>query len=123
MKSVLTDRIHLQPPKIPYKTYPILVKSHKLTIFLEAPPSKTVAQLKEEVLSALQSKVVDCPAEIDLEKIESTKDFEICRELKERKDRFMVPSGKFEILEESVCVKDTTVPYEVLVLRFRENGM
>lgn len=109
------------PPKVAYKVHPILIKSHKLTICLEAPPTKTVAQLKEEVLSALTSKLVDCPMDIDMDEIKSTKDFEICREQRERRERTMVPVGKFDILDASACVKDTTFPYETLVLRFREN--
>ncbi|KAH8118732.1 hypothetical protein DFH11DRAFT_1568945 [Phellopilus nigrolimitatus] len=107
------------PPRTPYKTLPILLKAHKLTIFLEAPPTKTVAVLKEDALSALTSKVINNNNESDVPEIEGVEDFEICREIKERN---RVPTGKFEVLDGKELVKNVAVAYESLFVRFRENG-
>ncbi|EJD01607.1 uncharacterized protein FOMMEDRAFT_88843 [Fomitiporia mediterranea MF3/22] len=113
----------LQAPKATYKAFPVLIKSHKLTLILDAPPDKkTVAQLKEEVLSALTSNVVNRDGESDVPEVENLDDFEICRELKERKDRAVVPTGKFEALDENAQVAKQTTPYEPLFLRFKKNG-
>lgn len=91
---------------------------------LDAPPDKkTVAQLKEEVLSVLKSNVVnfDGPG-TDVPDVESVDDFEICRQLTEKRDRAQVPMGKFEALDESAQVVKQTSPYEILFLRFKING-
>ncbi|THH08813.1 hypothetical protein EW145_g2449 [Phellinidium pouzarii] len=106
------------PPKILYKTLPILLKSRRLTVLLEAAPSKTIADLKQEALSALTSSVVNVNGELDVPEVHSIDDFEICREVKERR----IPTGKFETLGGSILVKDTAVAYETLIIRFRENG-
>ncbi|KAL5487613.1 hypothetical protein ACEPAI_5721 [Sanghuangporus weigelae] len=112
------------PPKASYKAFPILIRSHKLTIVLDASPDKkTVAQLKEEVLSALKSNVVNREDEPDIPEVESVDDFEICRELKTRQDRVLVPTGKFEALDESAQVSKQATPYESLFLRFKMKGV
>ncbi|KAI5117390.1 hypothetical protein M0805_009078 [Coniferiporia weirii] len=105
--------------KVQYKTLPILLRSHKLSIFLDAPPGKTVAELKQDALSALTSRVVNAGNEVDVPEVCGVADFELCREIKERR----VPTGKFETLDGAALVKDVASAYEVLVVRFRgESG-
>lgn len=89
---------------------------------LDAPPEKTVTQLKEDILSALTSKVLNVNGEPGVPTVEGLGDFEICRELKEREGKTLVSTGKFEALDESEAVVKQTSPYENLFLRFRING-
>ena len=49
-------------------------------------------------------------------------DIELCRELKERQNRILVPTGKFEALDESTPVMKQTVPYEHVFIRYKDNG-
>lgn len=94
------------------------MKAQRLTIFLEAGPKKSVAELKEDALSALTSKVINADGEEDVPEVQSLDDFELCREIKEKR----VPTGKFEILDKKAKVKDVASAYEVLVIRFRQDG-
>lgn len=90
---------------------------------LDAPPEKTVTKLKEDILSALTSKVLNANGEPGVPTVETLNDFEICRELKEREGKTLMSTGKFEALDESETVVKQTSPYENLFLRFRINGV
>lgn len=98
-----------------YKTYPILVKSHKFTIFLEAPPTRTIASIKEETLSALTSRVGKDTEEIP--EVESIDDFELCCEIKERGRQ---PTGKYEVLQGNDVLKNVAQAWEIMFIRFRD---
>jgi len=105
------------PTKVPYKVYPILLKTHKVTIFLEAPQSKTVASLKADALSALTSKAGETE---DIPRVTDVSDFEICHEVKERG---RAASSKYHVLEDAQVVQKVVTAWETLFIRFKdENG-
>ena len=112
---VLNTNISMQPPKQPYKQYPILLKTHKLTVFIEAVPSSTISSVKETALSALTSKV--CRAE-SIPEVSGVDEFEICREIKDKGRG----TGKYELLEKKEVVRDVLTPWEVVFLRYRDSA-
>ena len=91
--------------------YPILLKTHKTTIFLEAPASKTISSLKEDALSALTSRVVEGE---DIPRVQDVADFEICREKKEQGK-----APKYELLDGTMLVQKVTSAWESLYIRFK----
>jgi hypothetical protein len=106
-----------QPTKAPPKSYQLLVKTHKLTIFLTALPSDTVASLKKEVLSALTSGVnkVD-----EVPRVTREEDFEISRMTKEKAKQLQTrPPPEYVPLDTSLVVKTHLSNWEVLFLQFR----
>jgi len=112
------------PPRS-VRVYHIQVKTHKLTIMLSGfAPGTSIADLKSEVLSALQADVSSDaldfmamePPQIS---VESEDDFELCRALKERGK----PTGVFEVLEQSKLLKDSGLSgWEVIFLQFRDGS-
>ncbi|KAJ3487983.1 hypothetical protein NLI96_g3159 [Meripilus lineatus] len=125
------------PPKPQPKNYVLLLKTHKLTVLLNAPQTSTVASLKADALSALQAPVLSNPippSELDESlmdvdrpdsdewKVPSVQDlnsFELCRALKERNR----PTGNYEMLNDKATIKESLVNWEHVFVRFRdENG-
>lgn len=104
-----------QPVKAAYKNYPILVKTHKLTIFLDVLPSKTVKSLKEEVLGALTSKV---NASDDVPRVSSVKDFELCVEVKGKGRQ---STGEYKLLDAKDVVKNVAEAWQFMFLRFKDD--
>ena len=102
-----------------YKIYPILVKTHRTTVILEAPAGKTVAQLKSDALSAFTSRVVDPD---DLPQVNSEDEFELCRESKDKTKQPSTVAGRipYEKLEVDEIVQKVTQPWEILYVRFRD---
>jgi len=101
--------MHKQPPKV----FQLLAKTHKLTIFLNAPHPTTIAALKTQALAAL-SQFSD---EDDVPKASTIDDFEFCRATKSQ--------GKivaFDVLETKSTVRDTLNNWEVIYLRFRNES-
>lgn len=115
--SVLHRLIYVQPLRPPYKVFPILLKTHRHTIFLEAPATKTVESLKEDALSAMTAKVNGANDE-DIPEILSVNDFEICREIKEKRRR----TGNYVTLEGSEIVQKVAVAWETLYIRFKDSN-
>ncbi|KAJ3508138.1 hypothetical protein NLJ89_g5917 [Agrocybe chaxingu] len=112
------------PPR-PAKVYHILVKSHKLSIMLHGQlPTTTVAELKNQVLSALTSNVASDaldiaamdPPEVD---VQAEDDFELCRPIKEKGKA----AATFEILEPQKILRECGIGgWEPLFLQFRDPG-
>lgn len=106
----------LQPLKQPPKVFQILAKTHKLTVFLNAPHPTTIAALKTQALAALLqfSDTID-----DVPRARSVDDFEFCSATKQQ--------GKivaFDVLDTHAIVRDTLSNWEVIYFRFRnEHGM
>ncbi|KAF8592112.1 hypothetical protein K439DRAFT_1250185, partial [Ramaria rubella] len=101
-------------PKQPPKVFQILAKTHKLTIFLNAPHPTTVATLKTQALSALSqfAETMD-----DVPKVATVDDFEFCRATKQQ--------GKivaFDVLETKSTVRDTLSNWEIIYFRFRNDS-
>ncbi|OBZ70293.1 hypothetical protein A0H81_09717 [Grifola frondosa] len=116
------------PPKIPPKTYTILLKTHKLTVFLTALPSASIASLKADALTALQSDVLDAPnphtgmADADpfwtVPKVASVDDFELCKSVRD-KGR---PTGQYQLLDNSRSVRESIVNWEHVFVQFRDSS-
>ena len=85
-------------------------------------PGTTIADMKSQVLSALQADVASDaldfmamdPPQIS---VESEDDFDLCREIKERGR----PTGSFEVLEPSKALKDSGLTgWEAIFLQIRD---
>ncbi|KAF8835967.1 hypothetical protein BDN67DRAFT_974732 [Paxillus ammoniavirescens] len=131
--------------RAPPKAYQLLLKTHKLTIFLTAPQSSTIETIKGEALSALTSDVLlssssgvpripTAPGE-DLEmsyeeesgegevpRVKSTEDFELCRVVKDKGKSNATSSTptSYEALDPSNPIKGLLSNWEVLYVRFRD---
>lgn len=107
------------------------LKTHKLTILttVTQPATTTIAELKEEALSALTADIVANPhMEIDIglpepepewqvPPIASVDDFELCRAIKE-KGR---PTGQYEPLSPNDTVKQSVLNWDSLFLQFKDS--
>jgi hypothetical protein len=108
--------INPQPRSQP-KNYQLLLKTHKLTIFFTVAPTDTVAFLKSEALSALQSHAGQQLEGVP--KVTDESQFEICRATKERGS---VTPGQHVVLDESETIKGTLSNWEVLFVQFRDDS-
>ena len=91
------------------------------------PDRKTIADLKEEALSALTSDVVANPhVEVDIglpevdpqwevPQVTSVDDFELCKAVKERGR----PTGQYEPLSPDATVKQSVPNWESLYIQFK----
>ncbi|TCD63964.1 hypothetical protein EIP91_004733 [Steccherinum ochraceum] len=118
------------PPKIQPKTYILPVKTHKLTFFITAAQTASIASLKAEVLSALTAPVLLQPApefpdalamdvdnaEWTVPRVQSEDEFELCRGFRD-KGRF---TGRYERLIGDGTVKTSLVNWETLFVQFRD---
>lgn len=110
------------------KIHQLLIRTHKLTIFLTLPPSTTIAQVKEEALSALSSDVYQAHAEIDgTPVVASVDDFELCRATREN-DRNPRSTGTgliYEVLDKRRALRDYGfASWETIFFKFKsEDGM
>ncbi|KAK2465929.1 hypothetical protein APHAL10511_001570 [Amanita phalloides] len=102
------------------KIHQLLLRTHKLTIFLTLPPSTTIAQVKEEALSAFVSEVNQAHAEIDgTPTVASVDDFELCRVVRD-KDPRMGPT--YEVLDTRRSLRDYGFSsWETLFFRFKSD--
>ncbi|KAI6024477.1 hypothetical protein EDC04DRAFT_2931550, partial [Pisolithus marmoratus] len=109
------------PARAPPKAYILLLKTHRLTVFLSAPHNSTVASLKAEALSALSSTVLR-DANEDVPIVTSTDDFELCRAIKDRgKQNAAVPA--YEVLDPDSPIRGLLNNWEELFVQFRgKNG-
>lgn len=99
---------HIQPPKAPPKIYQILLKTHKLTIFLTVEPSTQIQSLKEEALDALTSDVNQAE---DVPTVSSLDEFQIVK----AKDDAYTP------LNDEDQVKDCKIAgWDILFLQFKD---
>ncbi|KAJ7709251.1 hypothetical protein B0H14DRAFT_2646383 [Mycena olivaceomarginata] len=107
------------PPRTQPKIYQILIKTHKLTVLTTVAPSTSVAALKAEVLDALKDDVTSALGDELPPRPTQTRDFELCRALKDTRGR---PTGEYELLEDGkASLRDAGVAnWEALFLRFRD---
>ncbi|KAF9462000.1 hypothetical protein BDZ94DRAFT_759086 [Collybia nuda] len=83
---------------------------------ITVPPSATLAEIKEEALSALISDVNQVE---DVPKVTSGDDFEICRAAKDKGK----PTGEFEALDLTRQVRDYGLSgWDTLYLQFRDSS-
>ncbi|KAI5993662.1 hypothetical protein EDD15DRAFT_915169 [Pisolithus albus] len=136
------------PPRVPPKTYILLLKTHRLTVFLSAPQNATVGSLKAEALSALSSPVLREPtdsdriptapgedeemldvdgsgnanANEDIPVVTSVDDFELCRAIRDR-GRQSSAAPAYEVLDTDSPIRGLLNNWEELYVQFRdENG-
>ena len=101
-----------QPPRAQPRIYQLLLKTHKLTIFITISPNATIASLKTEALSALSSDVNQVE---DVPKVTNERAFEICRMRGKQ-------SVQYEVLEASQTIEGTVTNWEVLFFQFRNQS-
>ncbi|KAI0832743.1 hypothetical protein BC628DRAFT_1335763 [Trametes gibbosa] len=118
------------PPRIQPKNFILLLKTHKLTIFVTFPSTATVEDVKLEALSALQSSVLENPephpevmdeeqSEWQVPTVESVHDFELARATKAQGR----PTGKYEKLDPGVQLKTVLVNWDPVFVQFKDpNG-
>ncbi|THH30324.1 hypothetical protein EUX98_g3848 [Antrodiella citrinella] len=120
------------PPKVQPKTYILSVKTHKVTFFITASQTSTIASLKAEVLSALQAPVLTSPtpapfsgtAAMDVDDAEEWKvptvssedEFELCRAIKDKGK----PSGRYERMEGRTTIKASFVNWDMVFVQFKD---
>lgn len=81
---------------------------------ITVPPSTTIAEIKEEALSALVSDVNQVE---NVPKVTSGDDFEICRAAKDKGK----PTGEYELLDVTRQVRDYGLgSWDTLYLQFRD---
>lgn len=89
------------------------------------PPRTTIAQVKEEALSALTSDVYEAHAEIDgTPVVQSINDFELCRIPREndRNRRTTGLSSNYELLDTRRALRDYGfLSWETLFLQFKSD--
>ncbi|KAI9000716.1 hypothetical protein BD414DRAFT_472529 [Trametes punicea] len=118
------------PPRIQPKNFILLLKTHKLTVFITLPSTSTVADVKAEALSALTSGVLENPepnpAAMDedseewvVPKVSSVDDFELARMAKAQGR----PTGRYEKLEPSAQLKSVVANWDPIFIQFKDpNG-
>jgi len=89
------------------------------------PPRTTIAQVKEEALSALASDVYEAHADIDgTPVVQSVNDFELCRVPREndRNRGTTGPSPNYEVLDPRRALRDYGfLSWETLFLQFKSD--
>ncbi|KAK0447783.1 hypothetical protein EV421DRAFT_1788127 [Armillaria borealis] len=96
------------PPRQPPKVYQLLLRSHKMTIFLTRTPTSTPS-------------LRYCPTVNlnDVPKVTGVDDFEICKLLRGRDAVGPIP--QYEILDHSKAIKDCGIlNWEILYFQFRD---
>ena len=136
-----------KPQRAPPKAYQVLLKTHRLTIFLTAHQSSTIAKLKEEALSALTSDVLSSSSGVpriptapgedfdmmdggegdgETPRVESTEDFELCRIVKDKGKSTAASSAyapvSYETLDPATPIKGLFNNWETLYVQFRDEG-
>lgn len=108
----------------------MLLKTHKLTVLLTLPSTSTVEDVKAEVLSALQSSVLENPepnpevmdedsSEWAVPSVADTDDFELARAAKVQGR----PTGKYEKLELGAQLKSVVANWDPIFVQFKDpNG-
>ncbi|KAI0321958.1 hypothetical protein OF83DRAFT_106763 [Amylostereum chailletii] len=101
------------PPRAPPRVFQLLVKTHRITVFLTFPNTATVAEVKEEVLSAL---VADISQGFTLPKTSTVDDFALTRGIQ---GKGHVP-GQYDLLDDEQVLKDVVSNWEILFVRFKD---
>ncbi|KAI0371539.1 hypothetical protein BV20DRAFT_993180 [Pilatotrama ljubarskyi] len=115
------------PPRVQPKNFILLLKTHKLTVFLTFPSTATVAEVKEEALSALTASVLDNPepnpavmdedsGEWEVPKVSSLDDFELARMVKAQGR----PTGRYEKLDPGAQLKSVLANWDPVFVQFKD---
>ncbi|KAF8505918.1 hypothetical protein F5888DRAFT_484729 [Russula emetica] len=104
------------PPRSHPKIFQVLVKTHKLTVFLALPCGTTISVVKEQVLSAFLDDVFK--AIHDVPQISGLDDFVLSREVTERgKD-----TTSYEVLTDDQVLKNVVGNWAVLFVQFKDDS-
>ncbi|KAI0276324.1 hypothetical protein BGY98DRAFT_709814 [Russula aff. rugulosa BPL654] len=104
------------PPRSYPKIFQVLVKTHKLTIFLALPNGTTISVVKEQVLSAFLDDVFK--GIHDVPQISGLDDFVLSREVTERgKD-----TTSYEVLTDDQVLKNVVGSWAVFFVQFKDDS-
>ena len=107
---------HLKSPRSLPKIFQVLVKTHKLTVFLSLPNGTTISGVKEQVLSAFLDDVFK--GIHDVPRISGLDDFVLSREVMERgKD-----TTSYEVLTDNQVLKNIVDDWAVLFVQFKDDS-
>jgi hypothetical protein len=98
------------------KIFQVLIKTHKLTVFLALPNETAISVVKEQVLSAFLDDVFK--GIHDVPKISGLDDFALSREVMERgKD-----TTSYEVLTDDQLLRDVVGNWAVLFIQFKNDS-
>ncbi|KAI9064846.1 hypothetical protein FKP32DRAFT_1591069 [Trametes sanguinea] len=118
------------PPRAQPTNFILLLKTHKLTVFLTFPNTSTVADVKKEALDALTSSVLANPEpnpevmdddseEWAVPRVSSVDDFELARAVKAQGR----PTGRYEKLDVNAQLKSVVANWDPIFVQFKgEDG-
>jgi hypothetical protein len=108
--------IHPKPPRSHPKIFQVLIKTHKLTVFLALPNGITISVVKEQVLSAFLDDIFK--AIHDVPQISGLDDFVLSREVTERgKD-----TTSYEVLADDQVLRNVVDNWAVLFVQFKDDS-
>jgi hypothetical protein len=105
----------LQPLRPHPKLFQVLVKTHKLTIFLTLPNVTAISTVKEQVISAFSDDVFKGIRGVP--KIRDMDDFVLSREVMERGR-----GSSFEVLTDDQLLRDIVGDWAVLFVQFKNES-
>ncbi len=105
-----------KPPRSHPKIFQVLVKTHKLTVFLALPNETTISVVKEQVLSAFSDDVFK--GIHDVPKISGLYDFVLSREVTERGN----DATSYEVLTDDQVLKNVVGNWAVLFVQFKDDS-
>ncbi|CDO69923.1 hypothetical protein BN946_scf184568.g9 [Trametes cinnabarina] len=114
------------PPRSQPANFILLLKTHKLTVFLTFPNTSTVADVKKDAFEALTSSVLENPEpnpevmdddseEWKVPKVASVDDFELARAAKGQGRT----TGRYEKLDPNAQLKSVVVNWESILVQFK----
>jgi hypothetical protein len=98
------------------KIFQVLVKTHKLTVFLALPNETAISVVKEQVLSAFLDDVFKGIHEVP--KISDLDDFVLSREVMERGQ----DTTSYEVLTDNQLLRDLVGNWTVLFIQFKDDS-
>jgi len=105
-----------KPPRSLPKILQVLVKTHKLTVFLALPNETAISAVKEQVLSAFLDDVFK--GIHDVPKISGSGDFVLSREVMERGQ----DTASYEVLTDNQLLRDVVGDWAVLFIQFKDDS-
>lgn len=105
-----------KPPRSLPKILQVLVKTHKLTVFLALPNETAISAVKEQVLSAFLDDVFK--GIHDVPKISGSGDFVLSREVMERGQ----DTASYEVLTDNQLLRDVVGDWAVLFIQFKDDA-
>jgi hypothetical protein len=105
-----------KPPRSLPKILQVLVKTHKLTVFLALPNETAISAVKEQVLSAFLDDVFK--GIHDVPKISGSGAFVLSQEVMERGQ----DTASYEVLTDNQLLRDVVGDWAVLFIQFKDDS-